>query len=55
MIGSSGYDSTLNISSGDIMTMETIYEYGTVTDEDFVEPDGSEYKEVENIYQVMSE
>lgn len=54
MIGSTKYDNTLNINEGDIMTMETIYEYGTVTDEDFVEPDGSEYKEVENIYQVMS-
>lgn len=53
MVGSSGYDSTLNISDGDIMTIETIYEYGTVTEEDFNEPDSNEYEIVDNIYQVI--
>lgn len=54
MIGSSGYDSTLNVSGGDIMTMETIYEYGTVTEEDFVEPDIDEYEVVDNIYTLQN-
>ena len=52
-MGSSGYDSTLNISDGDIMTIETTYEYGTVTEEDFNEPDSNEYEIVDNIYQVI--
>ena len=55
MIGSSGYDSTLNISSGDIMTMETIYEYGTVTEDDFIEPNIGECEKVENINELYKD
>ena len=55
MIGSSGYDSTLNISSGDIMTMDTIYEYGTVTEDDFIEPNIGECEKVENINELYKD
>ena len=55
MIGSSGYDSTLNISSGDIMTMETIYEYGTVAEDDFIEPNIGECEKAENINELYKD
>ena len=44
MIGSSELDNSFNSA----MPIESVYEYNTVTNNDFIQPDISEYKVVEN-------